>query len=317
MEVGLPELLLGQLDALLQGQVIPREELLETMGRVVGKKVNADQGGARMALGKELSDVVASVEGRLVVIGTYAVNRQEIQVTATVYERKAGAELVRLQTCTERGSVDDLFGLVDKLAESVASSAARAMAPAASDTPQVSPTAFAPELATGGDNEGLFKNNTQDLGHPVSLALKKAGDKLALGSRSERLRGLFAEVRRGGKQEEKVGAMEPPASPNLEGTDGGEESSRRAQRGQHGEPGAVDAQQAYASATEKLARMKRFFENLRACEEMDLSQQKALRNDQAFLESLCDEECADTLKQKYQSWCESNQTPKQEAEPAR
>ncbi len=328
MEVGIPELLLGQLDGLLQGNIVPREELLETMAQVVGKKVKAEQGDARLALGKELAKVVARVGGRLVVTGTYLVDGDQIRVTANVYERKAGAELVRIETCTVNGTTSDLFTVVDRLAESVASRALTAMAPQPGRPTAPASSAAAPanygmndavpETSSapsedGGRGQGE-ENASKKLKESILQIVGKAGDKLALERGSQNLNNMILGMRRGFKQAGKGGAPEPPAPPGTR-KDEDVKEGEKAPGGDQG--GAPDLHGELAATAAEMEKLKRFFQNLRTVEDMDLSQQKALRNDQAFLESLCEEGCADTLTQKFESWRESNQAPRQEAQPAK
>jgi len=52
-----------------------------------------------------------------------------------------------------------------------------------------------------------------------------------------------------------------------------------------------------------LARTKRICQNLQVCEDLDLKGQKAMRSSQEFIDTLCNEECKETLEQKYQSLC--------------
>ncbi len=52
-----------------------------------------------------------------------------------------------------------------------------------------------------------------------------------------------------------------------------------------------------------LARTKRICQNLQVCEDMDLKGQKAMRNSQEFIDTLCNEECAEVLEKKYESLC--------------
>lgn len=325
MEVGIPELLLGQLDGLLQGNIVPREELLETMAQVVGRKVRAEQGEAKLALGKDLAKVVARVGGRLVVTGTYLVDGEQIRVTANVYERKAGAELARIDTCTVNGATSDLFGVADRLAEQVASRALTAMAPAAGTADLPGPAAAAnyaqadvmpPGSPTLSQKEGGAEGKeraSREFRKSLDQIAGRVGDKLALEKQSEKLNRILSGMRRGKGDRAKGGAPEPPAAPGKDEEESTE--GEKSQGAEHGEP--AETQVELGQAEDSLAKMKRFFENLRAVEDMDLSQQKALRNDQAFLESLCEEGCADTLKQKYESWQKANSVPRQEAQPAK
>ena len=158
------------------------------------------------------------------------------------------------------------------------------------------------------------KGRSRDLKSAMRQVVEKSSDKLGFGKDSENLNKVLSVMRRNKRESAKGGAPVPPAAPG-EPTKEDRESVEEAEEPDEGGPGLAHGED--DSAVDSLAKMKRFFENLRACEEMDLSQQKALRNDQAFLESLCEEGSADTLKQKYESWQRANSVPSQEAQPAK
>lgn len=303
MEVGIPELLLGKLDAALGADVVPREVLLDTMAQAIGKKVAAAGADVHLSLGPDLEKVVAQLHGRVIVMGNFVVVANgQLRITANVYERKAGATtLTRLDTITENGSPDDLFGLVDDLAGRVAGLSQPA--PAAAAAPSLGLIAPAPPASdpAGDQRASDAKMKEEGAQHQRRAGRLARFDNMVNNARESN--SIYGAI---WADKANVRALKMPGSP-VEGAKGVEAQKldKEPQAGAAGGEALADEKKDMEKLLrdDLLARTKRICQNLQVCEDLDLKGQKAMRSSQEFIDTLCNEECKETLEQKYQSLC--------------
>jgi serine/threonine protein kinase len=202
MELGIPEILISEMNQAGFLRVVTRDELLLKMHEIAGRKIIVgdcvSSGPAeRLLLTPETQRLLTCFSAQLIVCGSFLVQGDKVKIIADIYTRgkddgdtvptetasgraaRARARITHLAARDEQGPVADVFLLVDKLAQALSEAIRRELPPVHGEA-----AVTAMKVA---EDKPMAKHDAEKVLEPVPAPLEFLGKTIGHRSRRDKL----------------------------------------------------------------------------------------------------------------------------------